>query len=278
MIIFLESVVAACIAGLLCGYLGTYLRRLRLITLGFAVAHGAIAGASIAFMMGYPVEMPAFLFGVLAATLIEVLHRRFGVERDVASMYVFSFSSALAVIAIYSTPTILLTSDIASMILWGSILTMTLDKILILCMLLLLLLAYTRAFRLELDSILFDQKLAESEGVRVGLHVTVFILISSASVAILLRFVGGLLLFSLIFSPAIAATSISYRRQGGVGAAIGSAAGIIGVVLSFALDLPIGSTIAISSGMLSIALASIFMLLGKRKMRFLVLQSGDSVG
>lgn len=253
--LLLEAVFAACVSGSLCGYLGVYLRRLRLITLGFAVAHGALAGASIAFMMNYNVEIIAFTFGILAAAIIEVLHAEFNIERDLASMFVFSFSSAVAIIAIYLTPTILLTSDIASLVLWGSILAMTISKTLILLVILGLMLVYTRAFKLELNSLLFDQKLAESEGIKVGVHAAIFIVISAGVISIMLRFIGGLLLFSMIFGPAVSATAITYRKQGLVGALIGSLAGMVGVLMSFHFDLPIGSTIALSVTILSIATA-----------------------
>jgi len=267
MIIFTESVVAACIAGILCGYLGVYLSRLRLITLGFAVAHGAIAGASIAFLLGLNVELLSFIFGVLAALMIEYLHKRFDVERDIASMYVFSFSSAIAIIAIYMTPTLLLTSDIASMILWGSILAMTMEKIVFLATILSILVAYTRIFKWELNSILFDRKLAEAEGVNTSLHTVAFVLISAATISILLRFVGGLLLFSLIFGPAVAATSVTYKRQNAVGALIGSSSGILGVIISFYFDLPIGSMIAISVCIISVSASMVINVYFRRKLR-----------
>lgn len=266
LMLLLEALVAGILAGSLCGYLGVYLKRLQLITLGFAVAHGAIAGASIAFMLQIDVEIPAFVGGVIVAFLIETLYKKFGIERDLASMYVFSISSAIAIIAIYSSPIILLTSDIAILILWGSILAMTLDKIVFLLVILIILISYTHAYRLSINSLLFDQKLAEAEGVNAEYHASILIIISSASIAILLRFVGGLLLFSLIFGPAIAATVISHKKQGLIGLLIGSTSCSTGVLMSFYFDLPIGSTIALSSGIISAATSAIAIFIAKRKM------------
>ncbi|MEX0568619.1 MAG: metal ABC transporter permease [Candidatus Njordarchaeota archaeon] len=265
LLLLLESLVAAILAGSLCGYLGVYLKRLRLITLGFAVAHGAIAGASIAFMLQINIEITAFIAGIIVAFFIEILYKRFEIERDLASMYVFSISSALAIIAIYSSPTLLLTSDIATLILWGSILSMTLDKIIFLAVILIILILYTHAYRIDVNSLLFDQKLAEAEGVNTEYHAAILVLISSASIAILLKFVGGLLLFSLIFGPAIAATVISHKRQGLIGLLIGSVSCSIGVLISFYLDLPIGSTIALSSGIISAVISILATLFEKRR-------------
>ncbi|MCR8501439.1 MAG: metal ABC transporter permease [Candidatus Korarchaeota archaeon] len=244
--LLLEAIVASSVSGGICGYLGVYLQRLKLITLGFAVAHGALAGASIAIMMGCNVEILAFAFGILIAMTIETLHAKFNVERDLASMFLFSFSSAVAIIAIYLTPTMLLTSDIASLLLWGSILVITLGKIILLLAILAAMLIYTRAFCLELNSLLFDSKLAESEGINIEFHAMALIVFSAGIISVMLRFIGGLLLFSMIFGPAVSATTVTHRRQALVGALVGSAAGIFGVLVSFYFDLPIGATIALS--------------------------------
>lgn len=264
-ILLIQGLIAAIVSGLLCGYIGVYLKRLGLITLGFAVAHGAIAGASIAFMLGLNVEMLAFTFGVLVAIVIEILHNRFDVDRELASMFVFSLSSSLAIIAIYLTPSILLTSDIAIVILWGSILSMTRERIIFLGIILISILLYVSAFRLEIDSLLFDPKLAEAEGINTELHALAFILISSLTITVLLRFIGGLLLFTLLFVPATTSTTITYKNQEAVGALIGAIAGAIGLLLSFRFDLPVGSTMALSICTIAIILEIVNTLIHTKK-------------
>ncbi len=267
LMILMQSLAAAIVSGALCGYIGVYLKRLRLITLGFAVAHGAIAGASIAFMLGVSMEMIAFPFGIASAVLIEILHRRFGVERDLASMFVFSMSSAIAIVAIYLTPTILLTSDVASVILWGSILSMTRERIVFLSIILLSVYLYTWAFRLELNSLLFDSKLAEAEGVNIELHTIFLVTITALTITILIRFIGGLLLFSLVYSPAIAATTITHKKQTLISSIIGSLSGGIGVIISFHYDLPIGSTITLTVCTITILAVIISFIIDRLKLK-----------
>jgi len=267
-LLLLEAMVTASLAGALCGSLGVYLKRMNLLTISFTVAHAALAGAALSILLKTDPEATAFIFGIFIAAMVEISHNKLGIDRELISMGFFSFSSAIAMFAIYLTPSVTLTSEVASLVLWGSVLAATVRKIILLIFLIIALLIYVLAFKIEINTILFDKKLAEAEGVNVTLHATILIIITALTISLILKLTGAFLVFSLLFNPSMSAIKLTYKRQPLLGAIIGGTSGAVGVLLSFALDTPIGATISIVSSvllMLSVSIAVVMELYAKRK-------------
>jgi len=267
-LLLLEAMVTASLAGALCGSLGVYLKRMNLLTISFTVAHAALAGAALSILLKTDPEVTAFIFGIFIAAMVEISHNKLGIDRELISMGFFSFSSAIAMFAIYLTPSVTLTSEVASLVLWGSVLAATVRKIILLVFLIIALLIYVFAFKIEINTILFDKKLAEAEGVNVTLHATILIIITALSISLILKLTGAFLVFSLLFNPSMSAIKLTYKKQPLLGAIIGGTSGAVGVLLSFALDTPIGATISIVSSvllMLSVSIAVVMELHAKRK-------------
>jgi len=267
-LLLLEAMVTASLAGALCGSLGVYLKRMNLLTISFTIAHAALAGAALSILLKTDPEVTAFIFGIFIAAMVEISHNKLGIDRELISMGFFSFSSAIAMFAIYLTPSVTLTSETASLVLWGSVLAATVRKIILLTFLIIALLIYVFAFKIEINTILFDKKLAEAEGVNVTLHATILIIITALSISLILKLTGAFLVFSLLFNPSMSAIKLTYKRQPLIGAIIGGTSGAVGVLLSFALDTPIGATISIVSSvllMLSVFIAVVMELHAKRK-------------
>lgn len=256
-LLFIEALIAALLAGSLCGVLGTYLRKLGLLTLCFTVAHAALAGAAFSILFSTPPELTAFSFSIVAAFIVEFLYYKVGIEREIVSMCTFSLASALAMFAIYMAPSTTLTSETASLILWGSILAVTPAKIILLTLLAISLIVYILSFKLEIDALLFDIKLAEAEGINIQFHSTILLILTAIAISIILKLTGGFLVFALLFNPIAAVERLSYRRQPLLGGIVGGFAGIIGVIISYVFDTPIGATIAIAASFMLIMGVSI---------------------
>ncbi len=268
-LIIIETMIGAVLAGSLCGSLGVYLDRMNLLTLGFVIAHAALAGAALSIILRVNTELLAFVTSLITVSFIEFICARFNVKRDLIAMSLFALTSSLGMFAIYFAPTTTLTAQTASLILWGSILAMTIGKIILLALIMIVLVIYITAFKTQINAILFDRKLAEAEGVKVTLHATIFILITTLTVSLILRLTGSFLVFSLIYNSAMAASQISRKRQALIGGAMGALSGITGVIISFRLDTPIGATIALTSSIIlfiTLAIAVIRDIRNKKKM------------
>ncbi len=269
-LLFIEALTAASLAGSLCGALGAYLKRLGLLTLCFTVAHAALAGASLSVLLSTPPELTAFTLSVAAALIVELLYQRVGIERETISMCTFSLSSAIAMVAIYMSPSITLTAETASLVLWGSVLAATPGKIVLLSLLLAALALCILSFKLEIDALLFDSKLAEAEGVNVQLYSALFLLLAALAISVALKLTGGFLVFALLYNPTAAVEKATYRRQPLLAGVVGGSSGLIGVIASYILDTPVGATIAIAASIALIAgvgVASMLEHLRRRRIR-----------
>ncbi|MGQ4834460.1 MAG: metal ABC transporter permease [Candidatus Asgardarchaeia archaeon] len=251
-LLFIEASITAVLAGSLSGALGTYLKRLGLLTLCFTVAHAALAGAAFSILFSTPPELTAFIFSITAAFIVEVLYYKINIDREIISMCTFSLSSALAMFAVYMSPSVTLTSETTSLILWGSILAATPAKIMLLTFLVISLILYIFSFKLEIDALLFDTKLAEAEGVNVQFHSTVLLLLTAIAISMILKLTGGFLVFALLFNPTAAVERLSYKRQPLLGGIVGGLSGFLGVIVSYIFDSPIGATIAVMASVMLI--------------------------
>lgn len=245
----LVQLLAALVAGSLCGLLGFYVSELRLTTLSFSVAHAALAGATMGMALGIDTTLAAIATASAYAVALGLLLPRAGRYGDVLSMTFFSLFNALALLMIYLSQTTVLATVRVGGILWGSVLTVTPLRASLLIAALTLFAAYALVARDQLDSMLFDSRLAEAEGVDVHLHTALILLFVGTATALTLAITGGFLTFSLLYNPVIASARIS--RRAGVrrilAPVLGMLSAALGLAVSYYLDLPVGTSIALAS-------------------------------
>ncbi len=252
-----EFVIPAIIIGsTILAILGFYASRLNLSTLTFAVAHSALAGAALALILDIDMIILALVFSLITGVILGYSSSKISSETlNNIAMTLFSLYNAIAVLAIYLSNTLVLATTRLSGLLWGSILAVTLDKFIVLVVIAVLLGVYVSSFRHHLDALLFDLKLAEAEGIDVILHSMIIIILMSISIALMLKIVGGFLVFTLVYAPILAATCIASRAniQLLISAVISSISGLSGIGLSFIYDLPVGASIALAASIITVA-------------------------
>jgi len=249
MLILVSAFIAAALGSYLCSVLGLYISRLGLSTLIFAVAHAALAGAAIALVAGGSMTLNALILSLATAIALGVAGKRLGHARDALSMTLFSLFNAVAILAIYCSSRLVLAASMLSAVLWGSVLAVTREKLIALALLFTIFIVYSTAFRRQLDSLLFDPRLAEAEGMNIVLHTVALLSMASVSISLMLRIVGGFLVFTLLYVPTVLVTALqlSTRRQLVAAPLYGSLASIAGLCMSYALDLPAGVSIALAN-------------------------------
>ena len=246
------ALLAAVLSGNLCGAIGFYVQRLKITTLSFSVAHAALAGASIGLILNLDPVYSAMIVAVASALILGVIFTRVEYGRELISMAVFSTSSAIAVFAIYlSNVRVLATASIA-VVLWGSLLAITVEKLILLLLTLFIFVLYILAYRIQIDSMLYDVKMAEAEGVNVQMHMLIMLFFAGLIISSSLRLTGGFLVFTLLYNPVAASFQISRRAHMQLLASsiLGAASASSGLIMSYILDWPVGATIAIVSSII----------------------------
>jgi len=251
------AAIASLLSGGLCGLLGYYAQRFNIVTLSFSVAHAALAGASLALIIKSDVTYSALVFAILFALGMGIISTRISPhERELISMGFFSLFNAIAIFMVYMSTSYVLSTVSISVVLWGSILAITKSKLILLAGIIAIFMLYLLVFKPQIDSILFDRKLAEAEGIDVDLHTIALLLFIGVAIAFTLRLTGGFLVFTLLYNPVASAMQLIRRAQWQqiLAPTIGMLTALLGLIFSYILDWPVGATIAIvSSTILMIA-------------------------
>ncbi len=270
----LYAIIGCAVGGAVTSILGLILARLRLATLTFVTAHAALAGASIAMVLDLDVYTMALMFSLVVSLVLGSILSRIERYCEHIAMTFFSVCNAIALLAIYYCNKYVLATTVLSSILWGSVLAITTDKMILLIAIGVMLCIYLTAFSKQLNAIMFDRRLAEAEGINIEMHTTILIALLSLCIAVMLRIVGGFLIFSLTYIAPVTAMYIAFssHRQLIAAGIIGGSAPCLGLGISYWFDLPVGVSITLTTA----AIAAIAILARKILEKRLEMMSVDA--
>jgi len=249
--VFLPILAAAVLGGGSAGLLGVFLVGLRMPFLAVASAHAALAGAVLGGLAGLPPTPSGFAGALAGAGLLAFLVRHREIDPNVALGTLFSLMLGIAFLGIGLSPG---PKSAALNLMWGSLLFVTPSQIALMGVLAALLLALLRIFHKELKLLLFSREVA-SLLIPADLVFGALVVLEAGIITINLETVGGLLLYSLICNPAVAALKVA-RRYGhalALAGALGAASAVGGFLAAWAMDLPVGACIVIVSSLLVLA-------------------------
>jgi ABC-type Mn2+/Zn2+ transport system permease subunit len=259
-----RALLGCILAGILTGLMGVFVVRMRLSAIGYSMSHGAFAGAALGVATCLNPLVTAMLFASTTAFLIGPISDKARLHADTITSIVFPLNMALAFVFLTLTPTIGLTSQVAS-VLWGSIISLTNSDIVYMVTLCATTIAIIHFVWKELFAITFSRKLAEADGVNTKLFVYLIIFLAGVVVTFSIKLVGGLLIYALLFNPASSALQFldDMRKIIVASPLIGVATNLTGLGASLILDLPVGSCIVL----VSTAVFAIAVLLSPKRRR-----------
>lgn len=255
-----NALIASVLGGLGCGIIGVWVLLLRIPFMGVAMSHAAFAGAAVGMLLGFDPLISAIIGSVWASALIGLLSDSTNTDIGLAMGIVFSILVGVAFLAIglMKGP-----KTEALNLLWGSILTIKQEDLIPLGISASTAVCFSALFYRQLRAMVFNRTIARVAGIpdRALLYAT--LLIAGMTISVNLRTIGGLLLFSLIVNPPLAAYYLTYRLRSMLLLAVvfATLSCILGLGLSFALSLPSGSVIVLVSGL-------ILLLAGARRIRY----------
>jgi len=247
--IVLPTLIGSLIAGGICSVMGIFVVRMNLSSLGFAMSHAAFAGAALGIAVsGLDPLLMAILFAVAMAAVLGPLSELSRLNPDTIIGAIFPLMMALGLIFLSLAPSAGIGSGALSL-LWGSVLGITMSDVIKLGILAVVLLFVLGVFWKEFLAVLLDRKLAAASGIPVRVYYYTILFLTALVVAFSLRITGGLLIYTLMILPASAAYQLLYDIKKVFLAAplIGALSSLLGFILSLAVDLPIGSSIAVAA-------------------------------
>lgn len=241
-----RALLAGLLSGLACGVAGVFVVLLRISFVGVCISHAALAGALASVFMGFAPLPGALALSLLAAAAISPLAERGSMSPDTATGVIFSLMLSLSMLALGLLPGA--RSDGLGLI-WGSILTVTEGDVALLLAVACAVSAFVFLLFKELQAVLCHREAALASGIPARAISQGMLLILGLVVASGIKSVGGLLIYSLIVSPAAAAYQLTYRLS-----RMFLLAGLFGVIscwcglwLAYALSWPSGATIVLSA-------------------------------
>lgn len=249
--IFLSTLLGAVLAGAACGLMGAFVVRMNLSSLGFTMSHAAFAGAALGLVLGWNPLILAILFSMAVAGALGPVAERAKLEANVIIGITFPLTMALGLIFLRFVPGTAMSSQ-ALGLLWGSILGVSRTELSQLLVLAAVMTVLIGLFSKEFLAILLDMRLARESGINPRPFYYLILFLTGLTVSLSLKLIGGLLVFALMINPASTAFQFfsDMRRIILFAPLIGAASAILGLVASFGLDLPVGSSIALVSTLL----------------------------
>ena len=253
--ILLPTLLGSLLVGILCSVIGTFVVRMKLSSLGFAMSHAAFAGAALGLMlsMSEPLWL-ALLFSIVVAAVLGPLVDAARMNADTIIGTLFPLSMALGLVFIHKAPSAGIGSGALSL-LWGSVLGITMAQVGTLAVVAAIVVVVLTLFGKEFFALLLDRRLAQASGLNTRISFYAMLFLTAVVVAVSLRITGGLLIYALMILPASAAFQLAYdiKKILLLAPALGAAAALGGFLASLGLDLPIGSSIAICAAVVFFA-------------------------
>ena len=243
--------ISATVGGV-CGLLSCYMTLKGWALMGDAVSHSVLPGVILAYAIGLPFSVGAFVFGVGSVAMIGFVKQKSRIKEDTVIGLVFTGFFALGLVLVSKTRSNI---DLTH-ILFGNVLGISIADIQQTVLISALVTAVLLLFRRDLLLFCFDPTHARSIGINTGvLHYLLLSVLSLAAVAGL-QTVGIILVVAMLVKPGATAYLLTDRFDRMSWLAIGSSivSSLLGVYTSYWTDSsPAGCIVLVQTGLFVIA-------------------------
>jgi manganese/iron transport system permease protein/iron/zinc/copper transport system permease protein len=246
---FVRGLVAAVLAGALCGLLSTFITLRGMSYIGHGLSHSIFGGFAASAVAGVNVVLGAGVWGVATAFAIGWVSRRRSIGADAAIGVVTTASFALGVALLKRFGQ---QGGVSfDQALFGSVLGVRTGDLVLLAVALLVATGLVVLRYRQLLFLTFDPDVAQVSGVRVRGLDGLFLAVLSLSVLASLSVIGVTLVAAILVVPAVVARLVtnSFSRMLWLSTAVGALSGLVGMVASYLLDVPSGTTIVLTAAL-----------------------------
>jgi ABC-type Mn2+/Zn2+ transport system permease subunit len=241
-----RALLGGILVGTICAIIGTYVVLRGLAFIGDALAHAAFPGVVIAYMLKANIYLGAAIFAVATALGIGFVSRRARTSYDTTIGILFAGAFALGILLMSTIQGY--TADLFSF-LFGNILGVSTADLVVAGVLASLVLAAVALCYKELLLLSFDPTVAEAMGYPVqGLNYLLLSLVA-LTIVISIQAVGIVLVVALLVTPSATAYLLTERflRMMALGVLVSILAIVLGLYMSFYLNVASGAAIVLVS-------------------------------
>jgi manganese/iron transport system permease protein len=242
---FVRALVASALVGVACAVVGAFVVLKGMSFVGDAVSHSAFPGVVLAYLLGLPIILGGAVAAIGTALGIGALTRRSGLRADAVIGVLFAGMFALGVALFSSIPNYV--GDLFHF-LFGDVLGISFADLISLAVLASLLLLIVWVLWKELLFATFDPLGAGAAGLPVRRLDDLLLILVAVTIVVSLQAVGIVLVVAMITTPA-ATAQLLVKRFGqmiALAALIGVTSSIVGLYVSYALDIASGASIVLT--------------------------------
>lgn len=241
-----RALVAGILIGFLCAFLGVFVVLRKMAFFGDAVAHSSFTGIALGFLLGINPSLSALLFAILVAVLMVYFKKHITLALDTLIGVFYATTAGLGILMIG-----LLQGYRVDLFqyLFGDILAVSNDEIFFILAIALVALVFLVYYRSAWTQILFNQELAQINGVNIVAMEYLLMILLAVTVAVSIKAVGIILVISMLIIPAAAAKNIATSLKGMVilSTIFGILSALFGLLLSYSFNTASGATMILTS-------------------------------
>ena len=232
--------------------LGTMIVNNKMAFFSDALGHSALTGIAIGMLLGISdINISMIIFAVVFALLLNFIKNKTTYGADTIISVFSSIAIALGLAILAQTGSF----NKYSSYLVGDILSITPSEILYLFITFIAVILFWYFMFNKLNVISINKTLAKSRGINTKLIDNIFVILIAVIVMISIRWIGILLINSLLILPAAASRNVakSMRSYHLLSVIFSVFSGITGLILSYYWNIPTGPMIVIISGIIYFA-------------------------
>lgn len=243
---FQRGMLAATLAGALCGVLGVFVVLRGMSYIGHGLSHAVFGGAAASAVMSINFFVGAGIWGIVSGVLIGRIARQkiLGADAAIGIVTTASFAGGIALLNRYGQA-----RKSIEAVLFGSVLGVSWQDIAAISAVTFVVLAVVLLVYRSLLYATFDPQVAVVSGERVTLIEVMLMVMLSATILVTMRVIGTLLISALLVIPAATARMMtnSFARMLLLAPILGAVSCFVGMNLAYHLDTSAGATIILVS-------------------------------
>lgn len=238
-----RALLTAIVVGGLCGLLSSYVILKRWSLLGDAISHAVLPGVAIAYLLGWPFFIGAFITGALTSLGIGAIERHSRIKPDAAMGLMFTAAFALGIVIISQ----IATSTHLMHILFGNVLGVRYPALMLTLAVAVVAVLLVALFFKEFLIYVFDPVQARSLGLNTGLIHYGLMLLLTLTIVASLETVGIILVVAMLITPGATAYLLvnSLPAMMALASLVGIVSAVLGLYLSFHLNVASGGTMVL---------------------------------
>lgn len=212
-----------------------------------ALGHSALTGIAIGMMFGITnTNISMIIFAIIFSVILNYVKHKttYGADTIISVFSSIAIALGLAILSSQGAFTKY------SSYLVGDVLGITTEEIAYLAIAFVVIIAVWIVLYNKLHTVSINTSLAKSKGINVALIDNIFVIMISIMVMLSIRWIGILLINSLLILPAAASRNVAtnIRSYHGIAVIISLLSGITGLLLSYYANIGAGPAIVIISG------------------------------